>query len=139
MAGSLSWRDYTTDAGVLTAIKIDESNANAVITGQSTKLCPVRTGNNPPLGRYTRKRYVLAYNQANPNERRRFYIGSTAAVTQAQAAGATITAEDYPAAGDAAGTSQTWVITSYKGEKVTRLVPAFSAPDTGLTDGTASQ
>jgi hypothetical protein len=53
--------------------------------------------------------------------------------------GATISAEDYPAGGgNAPGTVQTWIVTAPRGEK-SRKAPAFSSPDTGLTDGTVSQ
>ncbi len=101
-------------------------------------MTPVRTGNPPRLPQGFKLRYCLAYNKANPLERRKFIIGSPLAALAAVGNGSTIAAEDYPGSNDAAGVSKTWVITSYRGEKVNK-VPAFDAPDTGLTDGTTSQ
>jgi hypothetical protein len=139
MAGSLTWRSYTNDNGISCAVKVDESNANAAVTGgAATPLLPIRTANLVTLPRYTKMRYVLAYNQANPIERRKFYVGNPTLVPAVTAIGATLTAEDYPGVGDTAGTNVTWVITAYRGEK-SKIVPAFTAPDTGLTDGTVSQ
>jgi hypothetical protein len=70
--------------------------------------------------------------------RRKFWVGDVLNIPLLIAPGSTITGEDYPGAGDTAGVNQTWVVTAYRGEKVD-VVPAFSSPDTGLTDGTPGQ
>lgn len=142
MAGSLTYREYVNDAGLSYSIKIDKSNASATVSGGTGSLCPVRTANSPGVPCGLQKRYVNTFNQANPLVRRRFYIGSLANITAAQAPGAVITAEGLSggaAAGAGAGAgSGTWVITSYRGER-SRNIPAFTAPDSGQTDGTITQ
>lgn len=139
MAGSLTFRRYTGDNNVAYSAKVDESNSNAAPTGPGgSALMPIRTANNPPLPRGLKMRYVNTYSQANPNIKRRFYVGDILLIPLVLVPGATITGEDYPGAGDTAGTNATWVITSYRGEKSPN-VPAFGAPDTGLTDGTVAQ
>ncbi len=139
MAGSLTYRSYTSDANIAYAIKVDESNANAAVTGGAGgALCPIRTSNLMPLPGGLQKRYVLCYNKANPSERRKFYVGALNAIGNVLTPGATITAEDYPGTNDTPGSNVTWVVTAYRGEKV-RMVPSFDSPDTGLTDGTVSQ
>lgn len=139
MAGSRTIRQYTDDAGVVYAIRTDKSNALASPTGgTNTPLLPVRTANVPLLPRGFHPRYVLAYSQTNPAIRRKFYVGNLAAIQPLIAVGATITAEDYPAPGDAAGTNATWTVTYYSGERRS-LIPAFGGNDTALTDGATNQ
>jgi len=139
MAGSLTWRQYQSDDGTTYAIKVDESNARGAITGGTADpLCPVRTANIPPLYKGIRPRYVLAYNSAVPTQRRKFVIGDKTLLTRTLTIGATITAEQYPSAGDAPGSNVTWVITYFGGERQ-KLIPTFSSVDTGLTDGTPGQ
>jgi hypothetical protein len=139
MAGSLTWREYTGDDGVKYSIKVDESNARASVTGgAATGLCKVRTTNAPPLPVGLKKRFVNCYSQANPNIRRRFYVGDNTLITSIRAAGATLVGEDYSGAANAPGANATWIVASYRGEKAP-VVPAFTATDTGLTDGTAGQ
>jgi hypothetical protein len=138
MAGSLTYRAYTADNGTVYSIKIDESNANGVVSGGIGALCPIRTADAPPLPKGTSLRYALAKSIGNPNIRRKFVIGTPAAATLAIAPGATITCEDYPGAGDTTGAATVFIITAYRGEK-RNLIPSFTALDTGLTDGTPSQ
>lgn len=142
MSGSMTYRQYGADNGATYSIRCDESNANATAqagTGSPTAaLLPVRIANQPAMPKGLKPRYVNTYNSANPNQKRRFAY-SLAAQTIVLAAGATITAEDYPAGGgNAAGVAQTWIVTTGVGEK-SKLPPSFSSPDTGLTDGTVSQ
>jgi hypothetical protein len=142
MSGSMTYRTYTSDGGVVYSLKCDESNANAIaINGagvSSSALLPVRTVNSPLPPCSLKPRYANCYNQANPNQKRRFKFTTAAAVVLASE-GATISAEDYPAGGgNSPGTVQTWIVASVRGEK-SRKTPAVSAPDTGLTDGTVSQ
>lgn len=135
MSGSLAWRAYTCDNGQVYSINVDESNANAVVTGGvGGALLPQRTVSLPLLPTGCDKRYVLTRDSVNQNEKRKFYVGTAASAAALSVPGATITAEDYPGAGDAAGVSRTWVVTAYRGEKM-RMAPPFSSPDTGLTDG----
>lgn len=139
MAGSLTYRAYVADSAVPYSIKIDESNARAAVTGGSASpLCGVRIGNFPAPPQGLKKRYVLCFNAANPNERRKFTVGDTTLIAAITAPGATLTAEDYPGTNDAPGTNVTWVITAYRGER-SRTIPSITATDTGLTDGTPGQ
>jgi hypothetical protein len=141
MSGSLTYRKYTADSGVDYSIKVDESNANTIISGGGGvggQLCPPRTANNPDLPRGLKKRYVLAYSADNPSIRRKFYIGDRSLLAALLLPGTRLSAEEYPGDDDTAGVVNQWVVTAYRGEKVP-IIPAFSAPDTGLTDGTALQ
>jgi hypothetical protein len=138
MAGSFTWRQYTSDSGVAYSIKIDESNANGTVGTTAGALCPARTANLPLAPCGLKGRYVNTYNQASPSQKRRFTVGSLTALTALSAAGATITASAAPGAGDTAGATVTWVVTSIRGERL-RVAPAFGATDTGLTDGSATQ
>lgn len=140
MAGSKTWRQYISDNGTSYSVNVDESNANATVggAGGNVLLLAVRTANYPAAPCGLIKRYVNTYNNTNPTIKRKFYVGSTAATLGVLTIGAQITAEIYPGAGDTAGASSTWTVTSFRGEK-SRLVPAFGSPDTGLTDGTTSQ
>jgi len=139
MAGSISWREYTSDDGTIYAIRSDESNANAFGAAGSS-LLPVPTGNRQQIPKGLKKRYVIATSISNPNLRRKFYVGSQATMLALKnQSPKTITATDYPNAGATnAGVTTTWTITYFKGE-ISRVVPDFTAPDTGLTDGTVSQ
>lgn len=139
MAGSLTWREYTSDNGVPYAIRVDESNARGAFTGGGADpLCPPRATDVPPLPNTIKPRYLLAYNQAKPVQKRKFILGDAGQIESALTVGATITAEQYPGAADTAGNNVTWVVTFYSGEKQ-KLVPAVSSPDTGLTDGSTGQ
>ena len=139
MAGSRTIRQYTDDAGIVYAIRCDKSNGNASPVGSTNiPLLPVRTANVPLLPRGLRPRYALAYNQANPGQRRRFIIGNLQAIQPILAVGSKILAEDYPGANDTAGSNVTWIVTYYSGEK-RPLVPTFDSPDSALTDGVSTQ
>ena len=139
MAGSLTYRTYVADSGVSYSIKIDESNAQAAVSGGSASpLCPVRTGNFPAPPTGLKYRYLLCFNQAEPDQKRRFTVGDPTVIVSATAPGATLTAEAYPGATDTPGSNVTWIITAYRGEK-SRGIPAITATDTGLTDGDAAQ
>lgn len=131
MAGSRDIFQYTNDAGVLYAVEVDESNAEATAGG--TQLMSRPTVALPGLPRRSQMRYVNCQLTSNPDIRRRFWIGNSAAVQQVLV-GATFNAVVYPVSGDTGGTTEPWTIRSYRGEKF----PANfnpSANDTGLTDG----
>lgn len=135
MAGSLTLREYTDDAGVKYTIKIDESNSEATVTGASGNLCLQRSVSSPKLPRSDIKpRYVNCYNAALPTQKRKFIIGDNTKIVAVLAVGAVILGEGYPGAGDSAGSTVTWVITSYRGEQ-RNIVPGVAGGDTGLTDG----
>lgn len=139
MAGSLTWRTYVDDSVTTYSIRVDKSNANAAVTGgNGSALCPVRTGNFPVLPKGLQPRYILAYNQANSLERRKFIVGNTSSLGSILTPGSTLTGEEYPGSNAGAGSNVTWVITYYSGE-ARRLVPAFTSNDTFLTDGLLTQ
>jgi hypothetical protein len=139
MAGSKTWRAYTSDNGTVYSIQIDESNARAFRTGTSTAiLMPARTTNAPIAPAGLKKRYVNTFNEALPTQKRKFYVGTAATAALLLQPGATITGEDYPESGDVAGTQSVWVVTSYRGEG-NNVAPSFEGVDTGLTDDTVGQ
>lgn len=139
MAGSLTYREYISDAGVKYSIKIDKSNADAVPgSGVAQSLCAARLADDPAIPSGFSKRYILCYAIPDPLIKRKFYVGNPAVIPSLITPGATINATEYPGLNDVAGTSVTWAVTAYRGEK-SRVIPAFTSPDTGLTDGTVSE
>lgn len=138
MAGSLTYRNYTADDGQSYAVRVDESNSNATVSGGTGALLPLRTANVPPIPKTLKMRYFLARDTVNPNLKRKFFCGTSANAIAGLAVGSTITAEDYPGEGGGAGSARTFTITAYRGEK-RNIIPGIAATDTGLTDGTASQ
>ena len=137
MAGSITRRGYTSDSNALYSVKIDESNARAVVGAGNSPLVPPLSSNAFGLPAGFKKRYVLAYSLTTPVERRKFYVGDRSLIPNLTTPGATITGEAYPGPGDSAGTPITWVVTAYRGEKQS-VEPSAGSPDTGLTDGSLS-
>lgn len=137
MAGSLTFRAYTSDDGSVYSLRIDESNASATSGGSAAILAPVRTASSPQLPRGVTPRYCNAFLTANPLIRRRFYIGNPVAASAVIATGS-LSAEYAPGATGGAGVPAPWSVTSYRGEKYTIPV-GFGSPDTGLTDGDTAQ
>lgn len=135
MSGSITRRGYTSDSNVLYSIKIDESNARGVVGAGTASLCPALSANSPGVPAGFSKRYVLAYSANTPTKRRKFFIGDKTLIPLLTVPGAIINAESSPGPGDTAGTSISWVVTAYRGEKQA-VEPAAGSPDTGLTDGT---
>jgi len=134
MAGSRDWFEYQADNNTIYAVQVDVSNSDALTNPGAQPLMLGRvTAAAGLLPKGFRMRYALAYNQAKPEQRRRFWIGNPAAVANVLTPGQTIVTEDYPGPADTNGVDQTWVITAFRGER-SRLVPATTAPDTGLTD-----
>jgi hypothetical protein len=138
MAGSLTYRRYTSDDGTDYAIRIDESNASSNVVGSAGELVPPRAGNYLRLPNYIKPRYVLAYREDDPRFKRKFVIGGTAGIASVFAPGAKITSQGTLIDDQTAVRDNTWVITSYRGEKQ-NFAPAFNAPDTGLIDGDTAQ
>lgn len=139
MAGSRTYRQYTSDNGTNYTVVVDESNASATVTGGAGgSLLVIRTANSALLPKGVKMRYVNTYNSTLPTQKRRFYVGTQALVASLLAPGATITGETYPGEGDTAGDNDEWVVTSYRGE-FARIAPGILAEDTGLTDGDTAQ
>jgi hypothetical protein len=139
MAGSLTWREYQADDGKLYSVRVDESNANAT-TPLGTTLLPVRTANHPQLPKGIKMRYVLTKSVDINLAKKKFYIGTQATMTVTKSSANQTISAAYNATNDdsSGGTLTSWAITYYKGE-VSKIAPAISTPDTGLTDGTAAQ
>ena len=131
MAGSRDLFQYTNDAGVVYTVEIDESNAEATAGG--TPLCLRPTALTQGLPRRSMMRYANCFLVSNPDIKRRFWIGNPAAIANV-INGQTFSAVVYPNSGDTAGSTETWSIASYRGEKFA-AVQALNTPDTGLTDG----
>lgn len=131
MAGSLSWKQYTSDAGTAYSVYVDESNAEATVSG--TPLLAPLSGTNPILPRRFHMRYANCYNSTTPAIKRKFWIGTTAALALL-AVGNTISGSAYPGSGDTSGAASTWIVSSIRGERLTPP-PTTATPDTGLTDG----
>jgi hypothetical protein len=138
MAGSKSYRQYTSDNGTTYTVLVDESNANAVIGAGTLPLIPLRTAASGRLPSGIVQRYVLCSLVSNPRVRRKFKVGNPGLIGNALAPGAIIKAQVYPTSADAVPTTEDWNVTAYRGEKI-NSVPGLLAVDTGLTDGTATQ
>lgn len=123
MSGSLTWRTYTTDAGVASSVFRDESNAESTV-GSATCLTAFVAGN-PGLSSLVRPRYVNTQLSTDPTRRKRFIIGLLATYNTI-GPGSTVIET-----GTAGGT---WNVTSKMGER--SRIP--SSVDTGQTDGDAT-
>lgn len=137
MAGSLTYRTYRSDAGTFHSIRMDESNASAT-AASGTQLCPERVGDYGALPLGLKVRYVNTFDAALPRRKRRFIIGDPALVAGLTVPGSIITSEVYPNTEDDGGAEGSWVVTSYRGEKV-NIIPGRANLDTGLTDGSSTQ
>jgi hypothetical protein len=132
MSGSLRWFRYVSDAGTAYSVRLDESNSEALLG--TTPLMQNRTAAHPLPPKGFKLRYINAFNTADPNIKRKFYLGSSAAVAQV-AAGAALTAATYPGQ-----TASAWTYTSIRGEKSPIAPPLnTTSGDTGLTDGDQGQ
>ena len=130
MSGSIDYAGYTDDAITTFAIRCDKTNATATCAGVVLMIPKSASGTGNKPDRF-RPRYALAYNVANPLQRRKFYVGNPNAIVKIKTNGAIILAEDYPGPGATAGVQQTWNVTYYSGEK-SHTVPFPTSPDTGL-------
>jgi hypothetical protein len=132
MAGSLDYAGYTDDAGNTFVLKKDKTNSTATVAG-APLMIPRTAAGTARAPRGVKFRYALAYNEANPLQRRKFTIGNPSAARTILAGGAQISAEDYPGAADAAGAAQLWTVTYYSGEKAS-TIPFPTGIDTVLTN-----
>jgi hypothetical protein len=131
MSGSIDYSGYQDDTIATFAVRVDKSNSLGTCAGVPLMIPKAQAGTASRPYRF-KLRYALAYNAANPLQRRKFYIGNPNAIPKVRVNGAQILAEDYPGPGDVAGTQQTWNVTYYSGER-TSIVAFVTAPDTGLT------
>jgi hypothetical protein len=125
MTGSKRFFNYATDAAVVTAVELDESNSKAVGTPGGA-LFPAVFAPAPIIPTGLKKRYVNAFNTALPAQKRRFFVGTLTAYNLISGGG-TIAVTD-PVTGNS-----TWQVTSSRGEK--GRIPYVG--DTGQTDGSA--
>jgi hypothetical protein len=140
MAGSLINVSYQTDQNSFYALTRDESNSRATCQVGSTGT-PVPLflpaadpfeGGNPPQG--FKERYVNAYLASDVRFKRRFPVGNPAAIAVLTATNARINA----AVSGSSANAQTWVVSSYRGERAPRS-KSFLGSDTGQDDGTTTQ
>jgi hypothetical protein len=139
MAGSITYQRYTDDSGLSYSIKMDESNAKGTVG--SKRLCLARSVAHDGMPKNMEPRYVLAYNQITPAQKRKFIVGNPNAITDLLTPGAIVVSEQYPAVNSESGgggATINWIVTYYSGER-RKLIPAVnsSTGDTGLTDGSA--
>ena len=137
MAGSLTWRKYTSDNGLEYSIKIDESNANAYIQSL-TVLCAIRTANHPPLPCNIKPRLIHAVAYFDQSIKRSFVMGNRDHLSQFYALTPGAMYLNYDNAGTG-GADFYWLITGYVGETIrdmTELTRFDYLKDSGLTDGT---
>lgn len=134
MAGSLVYREYESDSGLKYGIRTDESNAESVVGGQVLSLPRTTNTGNVPQG--LRPRYVLAFNQDNPAQKKRFIVGNPSAIGPIFAIGSTIITNPSTTDGDGVEGTKTFVVTAYRGERI-NFIPAAggNVSDTGLDDG----
>jgi hypothetical protein len=133
MAGSLTWREYTSDHGTIYSIRVDKSNANkqAAYTGEN--LCEVRGANweLPPKGLIFRR--VHCFSQESLNIRRSFIVGNPKCINKSNLR----IGQEYlinPGATPGDTSLNAWIITGYTGERFT-CPPFYGQLDTGLNDG----
>lgn len=123
MSGSLTWRTYTTDAGVAVVVFRDESNAES--TFGTLPMLTAFTVNAPGLSALVRPRYVNTVLSTDSTRRKRFIVGLISTFN-AMNSGAQIV--------ETGALGGTWNVTSKVGERV--RIP--TAVDTAQTDGDAA-
>jgi len=130
MAGSRTWREYTSDTGLVFSIAIDESNANLFASLTGTRLAKIRTTNAPPLPIGIRPRVIHCWQQSNPTLKRSLIIGDPAIIKTAASLDGSLYFYN-------AGYTDVWITTGYRGESIS--YPRYYLQlDTGLNDGTIS-
>lgn len=121
MAGSRKWFEYTTDAGTVFALNVDESNAEAVngTTGDYTGTSTVQNA----LPRNIQPRAGIYTNAAGTRSIRCYVLTAAAYNTLLN---------DQPTIDDPLQTGQTLTLSRLEPEVLTLLPIAI---DTGLNDG----
>lgn len=122
MAGSIKWFVYTTDAGDDYAIRLDESNTEAVNGGTQDFVTGLATKD--ALPRNIKPRVIFYTNQARTRTIR--CVALTQTIYNGAIGGGVATIPD-----PIAGGSVTLGLIRAKGEQITLPVPL----DSGLTDG----
>lgn len=137
MAGSKRDFSYETNKGIKYAVNLDESNSKGICSApDGTNPLPLFNAATAPFpGRAPqgfKLRYCNTYNQANPKEKRKFYIGNPAAYNYLDENAAVIKAERVGP--DTTPAVVTWVVKSARPERRGQT-PDFLV-DSGLDDGT---
>lgn len=122
MAGSIKWFVYTTDTGVDYALRLDESNTEAVNSGTQDYVTGLNIS--PALPRNIRPREIFYTNAARTRTVR--CVALTQTIYNAVVGGS------VPTIGDPiAGGANTLGLIRARGERIQLPVPL----DSGLTDG----
>ncbi len=135
MAGSLTWREYTSDHGTKYSIQVDKSNAKllAAFTGQTLCIPRVQTWEIPP--KTLKLRRIHCFSQYNQSVKRSFIVGNPLVLSQSNLRiGQEYLSDPNPTPG--ALDVPVWIITGYTGERFTNPTYYYQL-DTGLNDGTA--
>jgi hypothetical protein len=135
MAGSKTWREYTSDHGTIYSIQIDKSNAKLIAGFTGEALCNVRgsTWELPPKSLILRR--IHCFSQYNQSVKRSFVVGNPKVLNNSKLRiGEEYLSDLVPTPG--ALDVPVWLISGYTGEKFTNP-PYHSQLDTGLDDGSA--
>jgi hypothetical protein len=136
MSGSITWREYTSDSGVIYSIKVDKSNARLINVYNGEELCSPRGANwaRFPIG--FSPRLLYCFDQYNPRKKKTLIMGNKKVVDETSTYG-NIYLSAYDANGEPDG-KHNWLVTGYRGESFT-LPYLYSQVDSGLTDGTFNE
>jgi hypothetical protein len=132
MAGSLTWREYTSDHGTIYSIRVDKSNANKRTAYTGEELCSPRgfIWELPPRSLILRR--VHCFSQESVNIRRSFIVGNPKCLNRSNLRiGQEYLVSPSATPGDTALSA--WIITGYTGERFT-CPPFYNQLDTGLND-----
>ena len=132
MAGSLSWKIYTTDANVRYSVKIDEGNAEAAGFDVVTLAEEVAGTGPPALPPNFKMRYVNV-KEPDSNSSRQIYVGKP---DDGLATGLVKTLLLWAFTSDGAVAALSWIVSSFVGERNRIKNPVAS--DTGFLDGDAT-
>jgi hypothetical protein len=135
MAGSLTWREYTSDHGTIYSIRVDKSNASLVAAFTGEILCKVRqtSWELPPKSLILRR--IHCFSQYNQDVKRSFIVGNPKVIGNSNLRiGQEYISDSAPVLGSL--DVPVWLISGYTGERFTNP-PYYSQLDTGLNDGTA--
>jgi hypothetical protein len=134
MAGSRTWREYTSDHGTIYSIQVDKSNANLLTAYTGEALCTARgfTWELPPKSLILRR--IHCFSQYNASIKRSFIVGNPKAISKSNLRiGQEYLSDPAPTLGSL--DIPVWLISGYTGERFTNP-PYYYQLDTGLNDGT---
>ena len=132
MAGSLSWKEYTTDAGVKYAVRIDEGNAELSGFDDITLAQEIAGAVPPILPKGFAMRYVNVQDPSSGSSRK-IYVGKP---DNGLATGAIKALLLWAFTDGGAVAAISWAVKSFIGEQ--NRVKRASAADTGFLDGDAT-